>query len=428
MIAAAILFSACTLTSSDDAPLAGDMAASARSQSKARKCNPKPMRADPAWYGANRETLTTWLDSSGCESELYDPTRKPIALFDWDNTVLKNDVGDAITFHLISHDQVLQPPDHSWKRTSGYMTDAGAAALVAACGTAVPAGHRLPTSTNPGCADEILSMYIDNKTRGGATAFAGHNFRRMEPTYAWTAQLMAGHTHAQVRQMAIDASGPQLVAPIGATQIVGSRTVNAWLRIYPQITELIKAARSRGYEVWVITASPTDVVRALAPLAGVDPDRVVGIRSVTDHRGKLTYAFEGCGPVPDGNQSMISYIEGKRCWVNKVIFGDTAATAIDRRHDPRQVFGAGDSDTDIEFLRDSTYKLVLNRNKLEIMCHAYNNENDTWLVNPMFIQPRAQRTEPYPCATTAHRQADGTPGPALDDNGEVIPDQQDAVF
>ena len=39
-------------------------------------------------------------------------------------------------------------------------------------------------------------MYIDNKTRGGATAFAGHNFRRMEPTYAWTAQL-DGRLHAR---------------------------------------------------------------------------------------------------------------------------------------------------------------------------------------------------------------------------------------
>jgi phosphoserine phosphatase len=271
-------------------------------------------------------------------------------------------------------------------------------------------------------------MYIDNRTRSGAVAFAGQNFRRIEPTYAWTAQLMAGHTHAQIRAMAREAALPQLAAPIGTTQVVGTRTVNGWLRIYPQIVDLIQAADSRGYEVWVITASPTDVVRALAPLAGIDPDRVVGIRSVTDPAGRLTYTFEGCGPVPDGNQSMIPYIEGKRCWVNKVVFGDTSAAAIDRRHDPRQVLGAGDSDTDVAFLRDSTYKLVLNRNKRELMCYAYDNEDDSWRVNPMFIQPRAQQTAPYPCSTAGCKLADGTAVPCLDESGDVIPDQQDTVF
>src|SRR5205809_783898 len=81
---------------------------------------------------------------------------------------------------------------------------------------------------------EILDMYIDNVTSTGMVAFAGHNYRRMEPTYAWTAQLMAGHTHAQIEQLTLDAAQPQLDAKIDTTQVVGSRTVNGWLRIYGQ--------------------------------------------------------------------------------------------------------------------------------------------------------------------------------------------------
>jgi phosphoserine phosphatase len=391
-------------------------------------CYPLAMRDDLAWYGANRETVTAWLDSRGCERAAYDPAARPIAVFDWDNTVLKNDIGDAITFHLVSHDQVLQPPDQDWKQTSGYMTDAGAAALTAACGTEVPAGQPLPTSTNLACADEILSMYIDGETREGEVAFAGHDHRRMEPTYAWTAQLLAGHTHAEVEQLTRDAAEPMLAAPIGTTQVVGTRTLNGWLRIYGQTAEVLKAARSRGFDVWLVSASPTDVVRAVAGRVGVEPDRVIGIRSLTDAEGKLTYAFEGCGPVPDGEQSMISYIEGKRCWINKLIFGDTTAAAIERRHDPRQVLAAGDSDTDIDMLRDSTYKLVLNRNKTELMCHAYHNEGNSWLVNPLFIEPRARQAALYPCSTTACTQRDGSGAPCLDENGAVIPDQADTVY
>ncbi len=394
-----------------------------------KPCAPSALRTDLPWHGTNRETVTAWMDEAGCQSPGYKHNKKPIALFDWDNTVLKNDVGDAITFRLISHDKVLQPPAQDWKRTSRYLTDAGAAALTAACGTDVPAGQPLPTSTNLGCADEILSMYIDNKTRGGATAFTGHNYRRMEPTYAWTAQLAAGYTPAEISQMTLDAVTPMLAAPIGRTQVVGTRTVNGWLRIYEQTADVIRGFQTRGYDVWVITASPQPVVEAMVPLVGVSPDRVIGIRQVPDAAGRVTYDFQGCGPVPAGDNSMISYIEGKRCWVNKVIFGDTTATAIERRPvTDRQFFGAGDSDTDIDFMRDAKYKLALNRQKKELMCFAYHNENNAWLVNPMFIEPKTKLATPYPCSTSACKDASGAGTACRDEAGNVIPDQEDTVF
>lgn len=391
-------------------------------------CRPAALRADLPWYGANLATLTSWIDSAGCASAAYDRHAPPVALFDWDNTVSKNDVGDAITFHLVSHSKVLQPPGQDWKRTSRYLTDAAAAALAAACGTDVAAGRPLPTASNPACADEILSVYIDSKTRSGAAAFAGWNRRRMEPAYAWTAQLLAGYTHLEVSSMALQAVLPQLRAPQGTTQTIGTRTVNGWIRLYDQSKDLIRALQSRRYDVWVITASPQDVVAALAPLAGIPPNRVIGIRSLTDAAGRLTASFEGCGPVPAGDSSMITYIEGKRCWVNKIVYGDDSPGAIARRPaDARQLFGAGDSDTDIEFLRDARWKLALNRGKSELLCFAYRNEGSSWLVNPMFIEPRAARPTPFPCSTTACVLPDGTGGPCRDEAGAIIPDQLDAV-
>ncbi len=388
-------------------------------------CEAKSLRTDLAWAGTNRQDLDAWIASQGCTNDDYKPNKKPVALFDWDNTVSKNDFGDAITFWLVANDKVRQPPMQDWTQTSGYMTAAGAAALTAACGTTVPAGDPLPTSTNTACADEILSMYIDNKTTGGLTAFGGHDYRRMEPTYAWTAQLMAGYTDAEVSQFATLAIGPQLTAAEGTTQTIGTRTgLNGWLRIYDQTKDLIEVFQSQGYDVWVITASPQPVIQAFTPMVGIDADHVIGIRSTKDSAGKRTYSFEGCGDVPDGNQSLISYIAGKRCWVNKVVFGDNTARAMLKRPDgKRQVFGAGDSDTDIEFLRDATYKLAIDRNKSEIMCHAFYNANDQWRVNPMFIQPRPKKTTPYPCSTTACKNEAGVGQPCRDDAGNIIPDQ-----
>jgi hypothetical protein len=110
-----------------------------------------------------------------------------------------------------------------------------------------------------------------------------------------------------------------------------------------------------------------------------------------------------------------------------MVYGDTTAAAMQKRPDGmRHVFAAGDSDTDIEFLRDAQYRLVLNRGKKELMCHAYYNSFDRWRVNPMFIQPRAAGST-YPCSTTACKNEAGVAGPCRDDAGNIIPDMPDSV-
>ena len=393
-------------------------------------CQPAALRTDLAWFGNNRADLTTWFDAKGCASAGYSAAKKPVALFDWDNTLSKNDFGDAITFYLIANGKVLQPPNQDWKQTSKAMTTAAATALTAACGTTVAAGQPLPTNTDTACADELLEIYINGTTTGAQPAFATYDYRTMEPTYAWTAQLMAGYTHAEVQAMMGQVVTTQLAAAQGATQTIGTHAgLNAWLRIYDQQKDLVHALQTRGYDVWIITASPQDAIAAVSMMAGIAPDHVIGIRSLTDAAGKLTYSFEGCGPIADGADTMITYINGKRCWVNKIVFGDTTGNAINRRPvDQRAVFAAADSDTDADFVRDATYKLVLNRNKPELMCYAYANGQGSWRINPMFIAPKGKLAAGYPCSTTACKDSTGTAVPCRDEAGAVIPDQLDSVY
>lgn len=384
------------------------------------------------WYGDNRERLQRLIDRYARCAPHRPARTKPVAVFDWDNTVVKNDVGDATMYWLLRNGKIRRPDTGDWSSTSRYLTPAAASALAGACDALARPGAPLPTGTPSGttCADEVMAVYGTAATRAGAPAFTGWDHRTVEPAYAWLAQLTRGRSAAEVRAFAAAARAENLAAPVDATQRVGSATVTGWVRYYDQQKDLIDALRKAGFDVWITSASPQPVVEVWAKGVGVAADHVIGIRNTTTPDGRFTAHLKGCGSVPDGADTMITYIDGKRCWINQEVFHVRGAAA--QKIGPaarRQVFAAGDSDTDVSFLRDATaLRLVLNRNKDELMCRAYDNGDGAWIVNPMFIEPKKRKSAPYPCATTGYVDHDGTPGPVRRADGSVVPDQTDSVF
>ncbi|MCK6544360.1 haloacid dehalogenase-like hydrolase, partial [Myxococcota bacterium] len=380
------------------------------------------------WLEGNRSRLNQLLLDRGIASPDFDPALRPVAVFDWDNTVLKNDIGDATLFWLIKHDKILQPAGRDWSTTSQYLSAAARADLNSACDGLADPGQPLPTSANPACADAIVRIYDSAITSTGLTAWSPATTLTMNSPYAWVAQLLAGYGPEEVRGFAREAFVENAYAPIGARQTVGSNTtLNGYVRIYEPIEDLIRSLQANGFDVWILTASPQFVVDAISELVGIQQDRVVGIRNVIEN-GRLTANLQGCGTVADGENTLITFDEGKRCWINKVIYHLPAAeqltSAVDAANRP--VFVAGDSDTDIAMLKDATdVKLVINRNKTQIMCNAYANVTGNWLVQPMFIAPRGQKSSPYACSTAL--AANGAA--ILDELGHTFPaDLPDTVY
>ncbi|WP_020668921.1 HAD family hydrolase [Amycolatopsis nigrescens] len=397
-------------------------ASASASEVESRPC--PQLRLADHWYGDNAAKIQRVIDERGrCGTG-----GRPLAVFDWDNTVIKNDISDQTIFWMLRHDKVLQPQARDWRSTSRFITDAGADALAAACGTAVPAGAPLPTSRNFACADEILSVRKSGKTTSGEEVFAGYNHRYMEAGYAWVAQLNAGYRPAEVRAIARAARDEALRAPVGATQRVGSGTEVAWVRYYPEIKDLIATLNRAGFSTWVVSASPKETADVWSAEVGIPPSRTIGINSLTSH-GRINGHLEGCGGLPDGADAIMPYIDGKRCFINKKILGIEGAAQLDAAPEAqRQALAGGDATTDVTMLRDATgVRVTLNRNKDELMCRAYDNADGRWAVNPMFIQPLPALNRAYPCATNAYENADGSTGPVLRDDGTVIPDQRDTV-
>ncbi|MCK6536176.1 MAG: haloacid dehalogenase-like hydrolase [Polyangiaceae bacterium] len=193
-----------------------------------------------------------------------------------------------------------------------------------------------------------------------------------------------------------------------------------YVRVYDQIRDLAETLTENGFDVWILTASPQYVVEAISEEIGVPPHRVVGIRP-TLTGGKITYGFQGCGTLTDGQTALITFYNGKRCWINKVIFGEPAASQLAPNPDPskRPVFVAGDSDTDLAMLKDATVlKLVIERNKIEVSCNAYANYQNKWLHQPMFIEPKSAPTAgAFDCPAAK----DPAGNPIVDEAGQAFP-------
>ncbi|MFG2633650.1 haloacid dehalogenase-like hydrolase [Streptomyces sp. NPDC048362] len=381
-------------------------------------------RVGGGWYGDNRARLQQVIDARGtCSGH-----RGAVAAFDWDNTITKNDVTDATLSWALRHDRLLRPA--RWKDTGAWLTDAADRALTAACGTGA-AGTPLPTSARPRCTDEIVEIRENATTMSGAAAFAGHwNHRRTVPQYAWVPQLFAGRTPAEVASYARAARREALAAPIGATRTLGTHTVPASVRYYDQQRDLVRTLRQAGFRVYIVSAGSEPITEVWSRAIGVDAAHTIAIRSVLDGQGRITTRNEGCGGVPASRGAAIPYIDGKRCWINQEIYGVHGARAWRRQPwKMRPTLAGGDADTDVTFVADATEAhLVVNRDKPELMCRAYDDADGRWVVNPMFIDPLPRRMRPYPCATTAYTAPDGTRGPVRRADGTVVPDQADTVF
>lgn len=403
---------------------------SAAAWSQPQEGDPDPLR-NISWFEGNKERLDQLIIEYGLASPDFDPTRRPLAIFDWDNTVTKNDIGAATVAWVVQHGLVLQPEDSDWSRTTPYLTEAAALRLREVCGTEIPAGEPLPTPQNTACAEELVSIYRNASLLDGTAAFAGYNHRMFKPTAAWQSILLAGYSPDEVRAIASAVIEHHTTAPIGATMQIGSiEGIDGYIRIYEPIAELIAVLQDNGFDVWVVSASPQYVVEPFAARVGVAADRVIGIRTDIAQDGGLTTNFQACGPIGPRENSLMTFADGKRCWINQVILGIEGREALERAPERRRpVFVAGDATTDVTMLRDATVlRLVFNRNKPELMCYAYDNEDGRWLINPMFIDPKPPRSDPYPCSTTACRLADGTPAPCLNEQNVVISDQRDSVY
>ncbi len=246
-------------------------------------------------------------------SDLDKKEGRRVAVFDFDNTLIFNDLGDATFLHMV--DRRLYVTDEAF--WSLLPEKHGASAIR----KAFEAGAHLPPQEarlHPSHLDfraRMAALYQDLTAREGARV-----------SYPLVVSLLQGGTREGIRSIAEEVYDIGITGEVGDESWVTSEgravTVPKGIRPFTAMAQWIQSLHQIGTEVWIVTASFREIIAAVSGYWRIPGDRVVGMD------------LEETAGILGGNVlSPITYGEGK-------------VAAIDRFIGVLPDFVAGDSPSD----------------------------------------------------------------------------------
>jgi len=292
------------------------------------------------WYKSNWQRLNAWLETlKGGE----------VAVFDWDNTSIFNDISIVVFRYLLLHarlklsqtqlQQVL--PDS----VNGISTLASGIVLSDLNYDILQAYQAEGLQARRDLAAKILWLYDELEATPGIGALYA---------YPWMATLLGGFTEAELQAVAVAAYQTYVGEAVTISEIQSSsgaaRSVTwrymAGVAKKPEIQDLMQALRSRGAEVFIVTASQQDLVRGLAAYLQYPVNDVFGLHLEKQASGVM---LPVCASI---SEKLVPYREGKSAVIRAKIGREP-------------VLVAGDTNGDFNMLTDfarTQMRLVIHRN------------------------------------------------------------------
>lgn len=299
------------------------------------------------WISGNFDRLRRFIEEEGSRG---------LAVFDWDNTAIFGDIGDAffrdqvfrLDFRLTSREFEEIIPETAYGIDS-IDHDGGTISLPTLKEELVDAYRRIErhgfdrekVGMGPSYADFTAGLLVLNQ---GLEMTAGIGCRF---AYPWITRFLKGFTVHEIEKKAAAIFRNQRRTPIRARRQTDSRGSLAFswtegIRVFPEMKNLMEAMKTHGFEIGVVSATNSHIVSGAIEAARYPVDRLVGQASETES-GRLNGY-----PPPD---FPVNYGEGK-------------AENIRRFFKRGPVFAAGDSDGDYEMLAgfpETELRLIIER-------------------------------------------------------------------
>lgn len=242
-----------------------------------------------------------------------------VAAFDWDDTVIRHDIGDALFNYQVDNLRFMFDHPDFWGLIPEPERSAWQAALKPLQGLSLAEAKQHPAYS----AHRLYAQRAYHRQWG----------RPVEDGYPWCTQVLVGLTLPEVYRMTKAAWAEGRASRLGQYTLGEDDggpviTIRTGLRWYRAMVRLIRVLQRIGVEVWIVTATNRWSVAHLAAKLDIPFEHVIGVET-TQANGRLT--TQVVRPAPTG--------PGK---------AETLQAAL--RPEQRVVLAAGDNLTDWDLL------------------------------------------------------------------------------
>ena len=247
------------------------------------------------WAPSTHKMLQKLIDENGIKSSNYNPQHKPYAVFDWDNTSIYNDTGEAFYLYQLENlDMKLTPEQFSMiirkdvpktNFSDAYKNKAGQALNIDIIAEDLDNDYKYLYENYRGLKGTKSLREIKNteqyknfvaKARFLYAAI-GDSFSP-DVSYPWVTYFTTGMTKEEVMDVAEKSNDYNLCSQIGKKILTSSLVapgksgvvsveVETGLRALKEQADLFKTLRENGIEVYICSASFTDIVKVFATYA-----------------------------------------------------------------------------------------------------------------------------------------------------------------
>jgi phosphoserine phosphatase len=324
---------------------------------------PYPLDEVENWFPENLARINRKLETM----PIGNAASKPVAVFDFDNTCVFRDVGQAVFRYQLQQLRYRIAPQQLASILPVLEGELAGRSIKAVTSALMYTYCRLwPLISN----QEIEKARLLPEYRLFAALLLwftdkARRDERLGPRYVlpFMGKMLAGYSRAELRQLAAEVVTAAMAEPlteetlaVDAPEPIGRIEAGfpLGLQAYQEIKTLMQRLQRRGIDCYVISASTEWLVEEAVRLLGfpVAADHIFGVRVGLDGQDQLTTADPDAYP--------LTFREGKAEIIRRFI----GATPL---------LVAGDADTDFEMLTlpEVEIRLLINRNQTGLISTLY---------------------------------------------------------
>ncbi|MCB1166780.1 MAG: haloacid dehalogenase-like hydrolase, partial [Leptospiraceae bacterium] len=206
------------------------------------------------WNSENRKQLDGLLDRTPGQ-----------AVFDFDNTLIHGDLGEACMYYIAFQGLVRADLDEFWKEISHPALSQKELDRIRAGWDRNQAYDDMQSHLE--WVDDLLGLYDRLLEQAG-----------LEDAYRWSRSLFGNLPERELRNIASYVFQDETRLPIGFEELPSGRRIPRGIRIIPEIHELIQSLLQSGWTVRIITASPEPTIQSVIHHWNLEEAAVRGMR------------------------------------------------------------------------------------------------------------------------------------------------------